>query len=131
MRVFLSLRRSFVSSMGLAMWIKGLAARSTKEGRSSGAPALDRMIRTVGRVGLRGSTLTTQAISPLESLTNEPPPWAKEMMEEVLRLRAENDGLREALRGIRTLLDRQIGVLQQGREELERHIGETPGEDGS
>ena len=50
------------------------------------------------------------------------------MMEEMQRLRAENSGLRDALRGITTLLDRQIGVLQEGREELERHVGEIPGE---
>ena len=55
-------------------------------------------------------------------------PGPLEMMEELQRLRAENSGLREALRGITTLLDRQIGVLQDGREELDRHVGEIPGE---
>ena len=63
--------------------------------------------------------------------TDAPPPWAVEMMEEMRQLRAENNALREALRGIRALLDRQIGVLQEGREELERHVGEIPGETGS
>ncbi len=68
------------------------------------------------------------AASEAETYTREPPPWAAEMMEEMQRLRAENHDLREALRAIRTLLDRQIGVLQDGREELERHVGENPGE---
>jgi hypothetical protein len=66
--------------------------------------------------------------SPAETFTHEPPPWAVEMMEELQRLRAENSVLRDALRGITTLLDRQIGVLQDGREELDRHLGEIPGE---
>jgi len=65
---------------------------------------------------------------PAEPFTHAPPPWAVEMMEELQRLRAENSVLRDALRGITTLLDRQIGVLQGGREELERHVGEIPGE---
>ena len=69
---------------------------------------------------------TTRA--PAESATHEPPPWAVEMMEELQRLRAENSVLRDALRGITTLLDRQIGVLQDGRDELDRHVGEIPGE---
>jgi signal recognition particle receptor subunit beta len=69
------------------------------------------------------------ALAPAaEGFTPEPPRWAVELMEELQRLRAENNGLREALRGITTLLDRQIGVLQQGREELERNVGERPGE---
>ena len=68
---------------------------------------------------------------PAEPSTHEPPPWAVEMMEELQRLRAENNGLRDALRGITTLLDRQIGVLQDGREELDRHVGEIPGESAS
>ena len=53
------------------------------------------------------------------------------MREELQRLRAENNGLREALRGIRALLERQIGVLQEGRDELGRHVGENPGESAS
>lgn len=63
-----------------------------------------------------------------EGIPGEPPPWAAAMIEELQRLRVENHGLRSALRGITTLLDRQIHVLQQGREELERHVGETRGE---
>jgi hypothetical protein len=74
-------------------------------------------------------TLPFDAVaSPAESLTHEPPPWAVEMLEELQRLRTENSVLRDALRGITTLLDRQIGVLQDGREELGRHVGEIPGE---
>ncbi len=65
---------------------------------------------------------------PRSLFAQELPPWAVEMMEELQRLRVENNGLRDALRGIRALLDRQIGVLQDGREELERHVGEDPGE---
>lgn len=68
-------------------------------------------------------------VAPLaEPLPYEPPPWAEEMMEEMRRLRVENNALREALLGIRTLLGRQIGVLQDGCEELDRHVGEIPGE---
>ena len=88
------------------------------------------------------STPSDDAVAPIapvdqvapvvaETLPSEPPPWAAEMIEEMQRLRAENDGLRDALRGIRVLLDRQIGVLQDGREELERHLGENPGESES
>ena len=65
---------------------------------------------------------------PAETFTHEPPPWAVEMREELQRLRAENSVLRDALRGIVMLLDRQIGVLQDGREELDRHVGGIPGE---
>ena len=68
------------------------------------------------------------AAPPAASATNEAPPWAVEMREELQRLRAENSVLREALRGITTLLDRQIGVLQDGRDELDRRVGEIPGE---
>ena len=74
-------------------------------------------------------TLPFDAVAPpAEPLTHELPPWAVEMMEEQQRLRAENSVLRDALRGITTLLDRQIGVLQDGRAELDRHVGEIPGE---
>jgi len=66
-----------------------------------------------------------------ENYAGEPPPWAVEMMEEMRRLRAENNGLRDALRCITALLDRQIGALQEGREDLERHVGDIPGEIGS
>jgi signal recognition particle receptor subunit beta len=65
---------------------------------------------------------------PAETFTHEPPPWAVEMREELQRLRTENSVLRDALRGITTLLDRQIGVLQDGRDELDRHVGGIPGE---
>jgi hypothetical protein len=58
----------------------------------------------------------------------EPPPWAVAMIEEMRRLRQENSSLREALRHIHTLLDRQIEVLQEGRDQLEQHVGEFPGE---
>jgi len=64
----------------------------------------------------------------VDASTGPPPPWALALMEEMRRLRAENCGLRDALRGIRGLLDRQISVLQEGREELERHVGDDPGE---
>jgi hypothetical protein len=50
------------------------------------------------------------------------------MMAELQRLRGENNGLRVALQGITALLDSQVHVLQQGREELTRLIGEIPGE---
>jgi hypothetical protein len=66
-----------------------------------------------------------------EQFTAEPPPWAVAMMDELQRLRAENNRLRDALRGVATLIDRQIGVLQEGREELERHVGDDPGESAS
>jgi hypothetical protein len=68
------------------------------------------------------------AAPPEESSAHEPPPWAVELMEELQRLRTENSVLRDALRGITTLLDRQIGVLQDGRDELDRHVGGVPGE---
>jgi hypothetical protein len=63
-----------------------------------------------------------------EAIPQEPPPWAVTMMEEIQRLRGENNGLRVALQGITALLDSQVHVLQQGREELTRLIGEIPGE---
>jgi hypothetical protein len=74
-------------------------------------------------------TLPFDAVAPPpEPFTHEAPAWAVEMREELQRLRAENSVLREALRGITTLLDRQIGVLQDGRDELDRHVGGIPGE---
>jgi hypothetical protein len=57
----------------------------------------------------------------------EQPPWAVEMMEDLQRLRAENRELREALRCLAAIMGRQLDVLRDGREELERHVGDGPG----
>jgi hypothetical protein len=62
-----------------------------------------------------------------ESSTGELPPWAVEMMEDLQRLRAENRELREALRCLASIVGRQVDVLREGREELERHVGDGPG----
>jgi len=75
--------------------------------------------------------LDATVVPAAATFTSEPPPWAVELMAEMQRLRAENSGLRAALRGIKTLLDRQVDVLREGREELERHVGENPGESAS
>ena len=84
----------------------------------------DRLIETPPDDVVAPVTTVATFATVAEASTNEPPPWALEMMEEMKRLRVENDGLRDALRGIRGLLDRQIGILQDGSKELERHVGE-------
>ena len=66
-----------------------------------------------------------------ESSAGEQPRWAVELMEELQRLRAENRELREALRCLAATLGRQIDVLRDGREELERHVGDGTGRDAA
>ena len=65
------------------------------------------------------------------SSAGEQPRWAVELMEELQRLRAENRELREALRCLAATLGRQIDVLRDGREELERHVGDGTGRDAA
>ena len=58
-----------------------------------------------------------------------PPPWALDMMDELQRLRRDNNELREALRGLSLLLGRQVDALREGREQLDRYVGDRPEED--
>jgi len=86
---------------------------------------------TAGLVDPEETSLFEAVDTPVEPPTDEPPLWAGEMMAELQRLRAENNDLREALRGIKTLLDRQIDVLRDGRDALDRQVGGSSGESES
>jgi len=76
-------------------------------------------------------TALEPAMAAEDECPAETPPWAAAMMEDMQRLRAENSDLRAALQEIRALLNRQIGALRAGCEELERHVGDDSGESAS
>ncbi len=61
-------------------------------------------------------------------VAEETPSWAREIQEELQRLREENRRLREALRGLAGVIERQIDVLREGREQLAGAVAEEAGE---
>jgi len=57
--------------------------------------------------------------------SREPPAWAQAIFGELQELREENRALRAALQGFAGVLERQIDVLREGREELVRSVGDV------
>jgi signal recognition particle receptor subunit beta len=64
------------------------------------------------------------APAPVAAAAETPPAWARDILAELARLRDENRELRAALRGYSGVIDRQIALLQAGREELLRGTGD-------